>query len=199
MGAMQSFTGRSAELRLRGVPVRVRWPAGPLPPVVVVLADAAAPADDLLCDALCAGLGALVLQTFWEDGPERAAGALDWAADHAAELDGDPRRVLVAGRGAAAVAASTLALRAGESGWPRLAGQVLVVWQACAADEVRAAAAPAAATIVTPVADCAFSQRLRAAGAEVHELVDPRVDPREHPDQPFLPALVDTLRRSLRD
>ena len=95
-----------------GRPARV---LGSPPPVVVVLADPSGThvADDVLCDALCAGLGALVLHVFWGgEALERAAGALDWAADHAAELDGDPRRVLVAGRDRAAVAASALALRA---------------------------------------------------------------------------------------
>ena len=86
-------------------------------------------ADDALCDALCAGLGALVLHVSWprRSALERAADALEWAADHAAELDGDPRRVLVAGRDQAAVAASALALRADDHGWPPLVGQVLVV------------------------------------------------------------------------
>ena len=138
MGAMHSpltAVGRSADLRLRGrggpVRVRVRWPAGPLlgspAPVVVVLADpGATAADDALCDALCAGLGALVLHVFWDGALERAADALDWAADHVAELDGDPRRILVAGRDRAAVAASALTLRAGDNGWPPLVGLVLV-------------------------------------------------------------------------
>jgi hypothetical protein len=213
MGAMHSpstAVRRSADLRLRAqggpVEVRVRWPArrvlGSPPPVAVVLADPSGThvADDLLCDALCAGLGALVLHVFWGgEAPERAAGALDWAADHAAELDGDPRRVLVAGRDRAAVAASALALRATDDGWPPLVGQVLVSWRACAADRdvKRAPVAPPAATIVTPVGGCQFSQRLRAAGARVTELVDPRVDPSAYPEQPFLPALSDSLRQSL--
>ena len=137
MGAMHSpstAVRRSADLRLRGqggpVRVRVRWPArrvlGSPPPVVVVLADPSGTraADDLLCDALCAGLGALVLHVFWGgEALERAAGALDWAADHAAELDGDPRRVLVAGRDRAAVAASALALRASETAGRRSSGR----------------------------------------------------------------------------
>ena len=146
---------RAADLRLRGrggpIPVRVRWPAsqalGSPPPVIVVLADpsgtsAAGPADDTLCDELCAGLGALVLRTAWaarrDDAPgsalERAAGALEWAADHAAELDGDPERLIVAGRGRAAAAAGALSLRARDQGWPRLAGQVLVLTGPCPAE-----------------------------------------------------------------
>ncbi len=139
---------RAADLRLRGrggpIGVRVRWPSsqalGSPPPVVVVLADpsrasAAGPADDALCDELCAGLGALVLRASWatrrEDAPdsalERAAGALEWAADHAVELDGDPERLIVAGRARAAAAAGALALRARDRRWPRLEAQVLVL------------------------------------------------------------------------
>ena len=213
---------RAAELRLRGrngpIPVRVRWPAsqalGSPPPVIVVLADpsgtsAAGPADDTLCDGLCAGLGALVLRASWatrrDDAPdsalERAASALEWAADHAAELEGDPRRLIVAGRDKAAAAAGALALRARDNGWPRLEGQVLVLTRPCPEGEgtppPARAGAPAAATIVTPLADSRCSQRLRAAGAEVTELVDPRVDPGEFPDQPYLAALTGALRESL--
>ena len=213
---------RAADLRLRGrggpIPVRVRWPAsqalGSPPPVIVVLADpsgtsVAGPADDTLCDELCAGLGALVLRTAWaarrDDAPgsalERAAGALEWAADHAAELDGDPERLIVAGRGRAAAAAGALSLRARDQGWPRLAGQVLVLTGPCPAEAdapppAASAEAPAAATIVTPHAGTRCSQRLRAEGAEVSELVDPRVDPGEYPEQPYLSALTERLRGS---
>ena len=214
---------RAADLRLRGrggpIGVRVRWPSsqalGSPPPVVVVLADpsrasAAGPADDALCDELCAGLGALVLRASWatrrEDAPdsalERAAGALEWAADHAVELDGDPERLIVAGRARAAAAAGALALRARDRRWPRLEAQVLVLTRPCPAEASAApspapAAAPAAATIVTPQPGSRCSQRLRAEGAEVNELVDARVDPREFPQQPYLSALTESLRGSL--
>ena len=40
-------------------------------------------------------------------------------------------------------------------------------------------------------------QLVRAEGARVEELVDPGVDPRHQPEQPFLPALTEFLRRSL--
>jgi hypothetical protein len=225
MGAMDATPVAirlSADLRLRGhggpIPVRVRWPASPVlgspPPVVVVLADpsgtAAAAADGVLCDELCAGLGALVLSAAWS-GPrdetpdsalERAASALEWAADHAVELDGDPRRVLVAGRDRAAAAASGLALRARDHGWPQLVGQVLVITRPCRGDrEVTPAptalSPPADATIVTPLAGSRCSHRLRAEGARVTELIDARVDPGTYPEQPFLPALTDILRRAL--
>ena len=214
---------RAADLRLRGrggpIGVRVRWPAsqalGSPPPVVVVLADpsaasAAGPADDALCDGLCADLGALVLRAAWatrrDDGPdsalERAAAALEWAADHAVELDGDARRLIVAGRGRAAIAAAALALRARDRGWPGLEAQVLVLTRPCPADPdatpvLAPTAPPAAATIVTPQPDSRCSQRLRAEGAEVNELVDARVDPRDFPQQPYLAGLTESLRGSL--
>ena len=215
---------RAADLRLRGrtgpIPVRVRWPAsqtlGSPPPVIVVLADpsgasVAAPADNTLCDELCAGLGALVLRASWaarrDDGPdsalERAAAALEWAADHAAELDGDPGRLIVAGRGNAAVAAAALALRARDRRWPRLAGQILVLTRPCPpGTEIPTprrprSETPAAATIVSPHAGSRCSRRLRAEGAKVNELVDSRVDPGEFPEQPYLPTLTEALRGSL--
>ena len=101
MGAMHSrltAVGRSADLRLRG---RAGPGARPLAGQAAArLADArrrgargpgrGQRADDALCDALCAGLGALVLHVFWDRRLERAAGALDWAADHAAELERGP-------------------------------------------------------------------------------------------------------------
>ncbi len=215
---------RAADLRLRGrggpIPVRVRWPAsqalGSPPPVIVVLADpsptsGAGRADDTMCDALCAGLGALVLRASWaarrDDAPEsaleRAAGALEWAADHAAELDGDPGRLLVAGRGRAAAAAGALALRARDQRWPRLWAQVLILTRPSRADAKtqprRARAqAPAPATIVTPLAESRCSRALRAEGAQVTELVDRRVDPGEFPEQPYLARLTAWLRGSLK-
>ena len=226
MGAMHATPiaiRRTADLRLRSrggpIPVRVRWPGSPVlgspPPVVVVLADpsgtTAAMADDALCDELCAGLGALVLRASWtgrrdetpESALERAAGALEWAADHAVELDGDPRRVLVAGRDRAAAAASGLALRARDHGWPHLVGQVLVLTRPCPGDREMtpaptAPSPPAAATIVTSLAGSGCSHRLRAEGARVTEIIDARVDPGAYPEQPFLPALTELLRRSLR-
>ena len=132
---------------------------------------------------------------------ERAASALEWAADHAAELDGDPRRLIVAGRDRAAAAAGALALRARDNGWPRLVGQVLVLTRPCPDGEgtppPARAGRPPRRPSSRPSPDSRCSQRLRAAGAEVTELVDPRVDPGEFPDQPYLAALTGALRESL--
>jgi alpha/beta hydrolase fold len=223
MHATRMTARRSADLLLRSrggpVTVRIPWPGSPVlgspPPVVLVLADpsgtsATIEADEALCEALCSGLGALVLFASWDgrrvDGSrlalERAAGVLEWAADHAGDVDGGPERVVVAGRDAAAAAATVLAVRARDRGWPPLLAQVLLISQPsvsdCGAIPVSAALdAPAPATIVAPVGGSPCARRLREAGARVTELVDPRVDLRLHPDQPFLPALTDSLCRSL--
>jgi acetyl esterase/lipase len=196
-------TQRVADLRLRGAssrPVRVRWPAGaPTPaPLVVFLpdltpSDAVDPADERLCHELCAGLGAVVLCAPWvasvargSGAPlERAAGVLEWSADHAGELAGDPDRLLLAGSGAGVAACVALALRARERGWPRITRQLLVLCASASRpsavpeaarsaisdlpDDVGIAAAPA--TVAVPggrPTRCA--ERLRARGIEVDEL-----------------------------
>jgi hypothetical protein len=203
-GAMQAIdpTQRVADLRLRGAssrPVRVRWPAGaPTPaPLVVFLPDLAAdgvgPADERLCHELCAGVGAVVLCAPWgasgvggSDSPlERAAGVLEWSADHAGELAGDPCRLVLAGSGAGVAACVALALRARERGWPRITRQFLVLCESASRpsevreaarsaisdlpDRVQVAAAPA--TVAVPggrPTRCAA--RLRARGIAVDEL-----------------------------
>lgn len=139
MSPRPTSPARVADLHLRSggarVLARVRWPdrevLGFPPPVVVVLvtptdSGAEQAADALLCDALCAGLGAVVISAP-SPPDEAAADVLDWAADHARELGGDPERVLVAGRNQAAATATALAAAAGARGWPRLAGHILVV------------------------------------------------------------------------
>jgi acetyl esterase/lipase len=196
-------TQRVADLRLRGAssrPVRVRWPAGaPTPaPLVVFLpdltpSDGVDPADERLCHELCAGLGAVVLCAPWaasvargSGAPlERAAGVLEWSADHADELAGDPDRLLLAGSGAGVAACVTLALRARERGWPRITRQLLVLCASASRpsavreaarsaisdlpDDVGIAAAPA--TVAVPGGrPTRCVERLRARGIEVDEL-----------------------------
>jgi hypothetical protein len=203
--AMQAIdpTQRVADLRLRGAssrPVRVRWPAGaPTPtPLVVFLPDLTPsggvdPADERLCHELCAGVGVVVLCAPWaasvprgSGSPlERAAGVLEWSADHAGELAGDPDRLVLAGSGAGVAACVALALRARERGWPRITRQLLLLcesaWHPSAVreaagsaisdlpDDVGSAAAPA--TVAVPGGGptrCA--ERLRARGIAVDEL-----------------------------
>jgi len=204
-GAMQAIdpTQRAADLRLRGAssrPVRVRWPAGARSPAPLVVflpdlapSDGVDPADERLCHELCAGVGAVVLCAPWatsgvggSDSPlERAAGVLEWSADHAGELAGDPDRLLLAGSGAGVAACVALALRARKRGWPRITRQLLVLCASASRpsavreaarsaisdlpDDVEVAAAPA--TVAVPggrPTRCA--ERLRARGIAVDEL-----------------------------
>ncbi|HSK38042.1 MAG TPA: alpha/beta hydrolase fold domain-containing protein, partial [Actinomycetota bacterium] len=55
-----------------------------------------------------------------------AATALEWAADHAAELDADPARLLVAGEGFGAGLAAAVCLHARDQGWPIVGRQLLL-------------------------------------------------------------------------
>ena len=55
-----------------------------------------------------------------------AYAALQWAAEHAAELGGDPARIVIAGESAGATLAAIAAQRARDENGPRLAAQVLL-------------------------------------------------------------------------
>jgi acetyl esterase/lipase len=201
---------RTADLHLRGregsVTVRVRWPVtdAPRPPLALFLPDAGPAsgvdaADDELCRELCAGLAAVTLCAPWSthgDGApysplERASAALEWSADHAAELGADPARIVVAGRGAGAAAAAVLAVRARDRGWPGIVRQLLFLASPPVAREgqgacetarsalglVRASGpgpCPAPASVIAGdgVAEdhrARCAQRLRAAGIAVDE------------------------------
>jgi acetyl esterase/lipase len=113
------------------VRVRVNWPApecGAGNPVLVFLSTDDEPTEtvDELCRALCAAACVVVLsvRTACRD---TAATALEWAADHAAELEGDPATLLLGGVGEGRALAAQVALRARENGWPVLAGDMLLV------------------------------------------------------------------------
>jgi acetyl esterase/lipase len=192
---------RVADLRLRGasaMPVRVRWPTGARTagPLAVFLPDldtqnGVDPADDELCQRLCAGVGAVVLCAplrsarlgSSDSSLERAATVLEWAADHAAELGADPNRLLLAGSGAGAAASVVLALRARDRGWPRIARQLLVLRgggpcssDACAAARSAIDAPPTRAGVAAPAIVAApkghsgpAAERLRARGIDVDE------------------------------
>ena len=139
---------RVADLVLRAaggpIAVQVCWPlasdGGTTPPLFVLLGDAsrsgrARADDDRLARSLCGRLGAVVLCVPWatrdaggrRSALARAEAALHWSADHADELDADPERLVLGGRGAGAAAASALARRASVRGWPRLGRPVLLV------------------------------------------------------------------------
>jgi hypothetical protein len=125
---------RDADLSLRErngiVRVRVNWPTPDCPkpaPVLVFLSG-----DDTLAeavDARCRELSAdhcLVVLSVRTAAVVTATTALEWAADHATQLDADPGAVLVGGIGEGADLAARVAAGARENGWPELVGEVLL-------------------------------------------------------------------------
>jgi acetyl esterase/lipase len=131
---------RVAALQLRTAvgrfAARVTWPppAPDPPPLAVYFADATAPArSEAVARVLCGEAGVVVVApacrslhgAYWSSFCD-AATALEWTADHAAELDADAGRLVVAGYGAGGRLAAALALYAHDQGWPPLARQVLI-------------------------------------------------------------------------
>jgi acetyl esterase/lipase len=140
---------RVADMQLRGraapLATRVYWPspcpadrpasdpAGRRPPLVVLFpGTSAADAEraDALSRGICSSTGVIVLALLGSAGEaivlQDGRTALAWAADHAAELGADERRLVVAGRGDGAVLAAAVALDARAQGWPDVARQVLI-------------------------------------------------------------------------
>lgn len=114
---------RVADLMLRGTSgplrARVEWPASTAPgaPLVLLLGGAAG--------ARLLPATAVVLAPHDADWPD-AVEALEWAADHAAELGADPGRLIVAGAGRGAALAARLARYARDNGWPPVAHRLLI-------------------------------------------------------------------------
>jgi hypothetical protein len=184
---------RIADLQLRGntspLPVRVYWPgqaaSQPVPLLVfcVVGADTEAWSGGPGADASCRGLSdaGLVVLSVSCDPPDAHSGTyvLEWAAEHAAELGGDPDRLLVGGQGAGGAAAAEAALDARARGWPLITRQVLI--SECPVAH-RAVAGVAPATVVTVRNHSGgdggrYAAELRQAGVEVDELIYPERPP----------------------
>lgn len=181
-------------MRLRGWagrrPARVYWPdpAGrDVVPALLVLLGAGGHINTT-GGHLCAGTGLVVLAADAADLPH-AITAVTWAADHAAELDADPDRLLVGGEGAGGALAAGVACHARDHGWPPITRQVLVRPEFGGSPLARSLAGVAPATVLTSGPD-RYAARLREAGVEVEELqVD---DP-----QRGLAELVAALRHAL--
>jgi hypothetical protein len=196
---------RIADLQLRGntspLPVRVYWPgqaaAQPVPLLVFCVVGAGTeawsggPGAEASCRGLSEDVGLVVLSVSC-DPPDAQSGTyvLEWAAEHAAELGGDPARLLVGGQGAGGSAAARAALDARGQGWPPIIRQVLIGASPVAPGPVaqgpvaqgpvaqRAVAGVAPATVVTvrhqPGGDGGrYAARLCQAGVEVDELIYP--------------------------
>jgi len=184
---------RTAELRLRGrtgaLDAEVAWPASAdrRPALLVFFPD---PGHDArgLCLALCRLGGVVVLSAAPRTAPdalaatafEDAAAVLGWAADHAAELDADPARLVVGGERAGAALAAAVTLHARDQWWPAIARQLLIHPEL---DAWRASVPYASSLRTTPLAGAApatvvsggeggrtLAARLRNAGVDVEEL-----------------------------
>ena len=89
---------------------------------------------DGMCRNLCAGAGCVVVSVDYRLAPEHKfpAGVDDcvvatrWAAQHAGELDADPRRIAIGGDSAGGNMAAVVALRLRDEGGPALCGQLLI-------------------------------------------------------------------------
>jgi len=172
MPAMATQVKRVADLSLRErrgpIDVRVSWPAAPHAdgaPVIVFLSDRDSRPEVVseLCRELCAEVGIVVLSVRTRD-LDAATTAVEWTADHGAQLGADPRRLVVGGIGAGASLAAAVALGARDNGWPALDRQVLVQ-PALMPAVPSAGVAPA-----TVVGAWAYARRLREAGVEVDEV-----------------------------
>lgn len=123
-----------------GIPVRIYWPTaepGNLPIVVFYHGGGFALGDldthDPVARAHAVGAEAIVVSVDYRLAPEHPfpAGvddcwaALQWVAEHAVELGGDPNRIAVAGDSAGGNLAAVTAHRARDEGGPQLAFQLL--------------------------------------------------------------------------
>lgn len=220
--AQPGSTGpRVADLQLRGrtgsLRTRVDWPpsaGATVPPPLLVFLPSERDGGLASTVALLAGMVGLgvvdarLARVSDAVALGEATTATQWAADHAAELDADPQRVVVGGEGRGAWLAAGVALRARDDGWPTLVRQALVLPAGstrvgtAAARLVSSRRAPslvgvAPATVLT-VGDgprgielSRYVSRLRGAGIGVDDLPD-HVPVEEVPAQ-----LASALRRSV--
>ena len=91
--------------------------------------------EDDLCRTLAARSGALVVSLAFRLAPahpypaplDNCVAALEWLAEHAAEVGGDPTRLAVSGRSSGGNLAAAAALATRDRGGPSLAAQLLLL------------------------------------------------------------------------
>lgn len=147
MSAMQSQPEEVAQVDNRHIqgpagalPVRIYTPAGAGPfPLLVFFHGGgwvigSLESHDATCRALTNAVPAVVVSVDYRLAPEHpfpaaaddAYAATQWAADHAGALNGEARRLAVAGDSAGGNLAAVVALMARDRGGPKLAQQVLI-------------------------------------------------------------------------
>ncbi len=123
-----------------GLTIRVYRPEIPAPcPVIVYLHGGSFVVGDLdmhdtTCRHLANQVGATVVNVDYRLAPEHpfpaplddCFDALCWSCEHAANLGGDPTRVVIAGSSAGGTLAAACAIRARDEGFPPLAAQLLI-------------------------------------------------------------------------
>jgi acetyl esterase len=124
-----------------GVPARVFTPSGGVRPYPILVffhgggwVFGTLDTHSDICRTLCHRSGSLVVSVDYRRAPEHrfpaaledCCAAVQWCADHAAEIGGDPTRLAVAGDSAGGNLAAAAALRFRDEGGPALALQVLI-------------------------------------------------------------------------
>jgi acetyl esterase/lipase len=104
---------RVADVRLRGLVARAYWPRPVVTrPALVIFLHPAGQSEDAECRRLCRTAGVVVLAVA-HTGLADAVTALEWAANHAHDLDADPDQLFITGDLAVAAAR-----QAAQNGWP---------------------------------------------------------------------------------
>lgn len=192
--------GRSAQLRLRGgehpLGAQLVWPAAASTGIMILLVDAGEPGatahGEYVCRSLSETLGVVSLSVSCRR-REDSALAIEWTADHAAQLGVNGAGLLLAGLHAGASAAATLAVQASAEGWPDVARHVLI-------HPRFSGIAPAPQPGMAPATVVGHDRHSRGYAAGLRE-AGVHVDELDHPD-PFLEptpqrAFADRLLRHL--
>jgi hypothetical protein len=121
-----SHLTRTAAVQIRGSTgplwAHLYWPppTTAAAPLLVYFPDRADGEVEAGIRQLCRSAGLILLAAATQYDLPDAEVAIGWAADHAAELEADPDRLLLAGTGRGAELAAEIHRIAAEDGWPDL-------------------------------------------------------------------------------